>query len=112
MLPDRVSNPAGELSASLRGASPRSTLSTLWSFGAPVAQWFKCWPTDLAVPSSSLARGEIFSTVNGVIIHTARCALLICISCACSRCGWESFGFFLSPIIPPSFSLVLEDGSI
>ena len=32
---------------------------------APVAQWVKPWPTDLAVPSSIPARGEPFSTVNG-----------------------------------------------
>ena len=35
--------------------------------GAPVAQWLKRWPTDLAVPT----RDEIFSTVNGVPLHTA-----------------------------------------
>ena len=29
-------------------------------------QWVKCWSTELAVPSSIPARGEIFSTVNGV----------------------------------------------
>ena len=34
------------------------------------AQWVKRWPADLAVPSSSPARGEIFSTVNGVPLHT------------------------------------------
>ena len=28
--------------------------------GAPVAQWVNRWPTDLAVPSSIPARGEIF----------------------------------------------------
>ena len=39
--------------------------------GAPVAQWIKRWPADLEVKSSSLARGEIFSTVNGVPLHTA-----------------------------------------
>ena len=39
--------------------------------GALVAQWIKHWPTDLAVPSSIPARGEIFSTVNGVPLHTA-----------------------------------------
>ena len=33
--------------------------------GAPVAQWVKRWPTDLAVASSSPARGGIFSAVNG-----------------------------------------------
>ena len=34
--------------------------------GATVAQWVMRWPTDfkLAVPRSSLARGEIFSTVK------------------------------------------------
>ena len=36
-----------------------------------VAQWVKRWPFDLAVPSSSPARGEIFLTVNGVPSHTA-----------------------------------------
>ena len=34
--------------------------------GAPIAQWIKRWPTDVAILSSSPARGEIFSTVNGV----------------------------------------------
>ena len=34
------------------------------------AQWVKHWPVDLAVPSSSHARGEIFSNVNGVPLHT------------------------------------------
>ena len=28
--------------------------------GAPVAQWVKGWPNDLAVPGSDLARSEIF----------------------------------------------------
>ena len=32
--------------------------------GAPVAQWVKRWPADLAVPSSRPALGEIFSSVN------------------------------------------------
>ena len=41
------------------------------AIGAPVTQWVKCWPTDLAVPSSIPARGEIFSTVNAVPLHTA-----------------------------------------
>ena len=40
-------------------------------WGAPVAQWVKPWPTDLADPSLILTRGEIFSTVNGVPLHTA-----------------------------------------
>ena len=35
-----------------------------------MAQWFKCWLTDLAVPSSIPTRGEIFSTVNGVPLLT------------------------------------------
>ena len=39
--------------------------------GTPEAQWVKHWPTDLAVMSSSTARGEIFSTVNWVPLHTA-----------------------------------------
>ena len=39
--------------------------------GAPVAQWVKRWPTDLAVPNSIPTRGEIFLTVNGVPLHTA-----------------------------------------
>ena len=38
---------------------------------APLAQLVKRWPADLAVPSSIPARGEIFSTVNGVQLHTA-----------------------------------------
>ena len=38
--------------------------------GAPVAQCVKCWPTDLAVLSSIPARGEIFSLVNGVPVHS------------------------------------------
>ena len=37
----------------------------------PVAQWVKHWPTDLAVLSLSPSQGEIFSTVNGVTLHTA-----------------------------------------
>ena len=39
--------------------------------GTPVAQLVKRWPTVLAVPSSSPARGEIFSTANKVSLHTA-----------------------------------------
>ena len=39
--------------------------------GAPVAQSVKRWPTDPAVPNSSPARDEIFSTVNEVPLHTA-----------------------------------------
>ena len=41
------------------------------AIGAPVAQWAKCWPTVLAILSSSPARGEMFSTINGVPLHTA-----------------------------------------
>ena len=39
--------------------------------GAPVAPWVKRWPTDLAVPISRPTRDDIFSTVNGVPLHTA-----------------------------------------
>ena len=38
---------------------------------ALVAQWVKCWSTDLAVPSSIPARGRIFSTVFGVPLYIA-----------------------------------------
>ena len=34
-----------------------------------VAQWVKCWPADLVVPSLSRPQGEIFSTVNGAPLH-------------------------------------------
>ena len=37
----------------------------------PVDQWVKRRPTDLAVPNSSPARGQIFSTVNGVPLSSA-----------------------------------------
>ena len=40
-----------------------------WLKGSPVAQWVKRWPTDLAVPGWSLARGGFFSTVTGSIAH-------------------------------------------
>ena len=43
------------------------------SLGAPVAHWVKGWPIDQAVPSSSPALGKIFSTINGVPLHTAYC---------------------------------------
>ena len=36
-----------------------------------VAQWLKHWPTDLAVPGTSSTPDKIFSTVNGVPMHTA-----------------------------------------
>ena len=38
--------------------------------GAPVAQWVKRWPSDLAVPSLIPTREEIFSTVNTVSLQT------------------------------------------
>ena len=38
--------------------------------GALVAQWVKHWPSDLAVPSASPTRGEIFSTIKVVPLHT------------------------------------------
>ena len=38
---------------------------------APAAQWVKRWPTDLAVPSSSPARGEdLFDHKRGSIAHS------------------------------------------
>ena len=42
-----------------------SGLLLLLLLGAPVPQWMKRWPTDLAVPGSSSAQGETFLTVNG-----------------------------------------------
>ena len=39
--------------------------------GVPEAQWVERWPTDLAVVSSSSARGEIFSAVQRIPLHTA-----------------------------------------
>ena len=42
----------------------------MFSLGAPVGLWVKREPTDLAVPSSSFARGEIFLAVKGVKWHT------------------------------------------
>ena len=57
---------------SSRVASPDSVLIHLkQSPGALVAQWVKCGPADLAVPSSSPAGSEIFSTVNRVPLPTA-----------------------------------------
>ena len=44
---------------------------TSFKDGAPIAQWVKRWPTDEAILGSSPARGEIFSTVNGVPLLTA-----------------------------------------
>ena len=47
-------------------------IASLVHLGAPLTQWVKRWPTDLAVVSSSPARGEIFPTVYGVpLLHTA-----------------------------------------
>ena len=43
-------------------------LFTICALRAPVAQWVKRWPTNLAVPSSIPARGRLFSTANGVYI--------------------------------------------
>ena len=37
----------------------------------PCSALVKRWPTDLAAPGSSPARGKIFSTVNGVPVYTA-----------------------------------------
>ena len=45
-------------------------LNTLRNDRSPGTQWVKRLPTDLAFPSSSPARGEIFSTVNGIPFHT------------------------------------------
>ena len=53
----------------INGSAP-SFYSFLSHIGAPVAQWFKCWPTDM-VPSSSCARGEIFSTANRIPLQAA-----------------------------------------
>ena len=57
---------------SLRNLSLETALTQrcFESLGA-VAQWFNRWPTDLAVPSSSPAQNKIFSTVNGIQLHTA-----------------------------------------
>ena len=41
------------------------------SLGAPVAQWVKRRPTDLAAPGSSPARGELITIVTGIPLHTA-----------------------------------------
>ena len=50
--------------------SPSPTLTPTHSyFEKPRAQRVQRWPTDLEVLGSSLARGEIFSTVNGVPLH-------------------------------------------
>ena len=43
---------------------------TAFPLGAPVAQWVKRWPTDLAVPSSSPARGRIFNRKRGSITQS------------------------------------------
>ena len=49
---------------------PRPRLLCL-PLGAPVVQWVKRWPANLAVPRSSPAWGRIFSTINRVPLHTA-----------------------------------------
>ena len=51
--------------------SGEATQPFLFCLGAPVAQWVKRWPTDLEIPSSSHTRGKMFSTINGVPLHTA-----------------------------------------
>ena len=38
---------------------------------SPSSSVVKRWPTDLVVPSSSLAQGKIFSTINRAPLHTA-----------------------------------------
>ena len=50
----------------------KKTLGRVLAFpGAPVAQWVQRWPTDLAVVSSSLARGEdLFNRKRGSIAHS------------------------------------------
>ena len=40
-------------------------------WGRGVAQLDKRWPANLGVPSSSSARSELFSAVNGVPMHKA-----------------------------------------
>ena len=53
-----------------RGGGGGGGANKAYEPGAPVAQWVKRWPPDLAVPSSSPARGEIFSTINGSTTHS------------------------------------------
>ena len=65
-------NSVSVISGRCEGANERlNALEHRLRLGAPVSQWVKSWPTDLAVPSSIPTRGEIFSTVNGVPLHTA-----------------------------------------
>ena len=40
-----------------------------WESGAPVAQWIKRWPTDLAVPGSIPTRGFL-DRKRGSIAHS------------------------------------------
>ena len=48
----------------------QSTTLTVFKEGALVAEWIKRWPTDLEVPSSSLAGGENLSDhKRGSIAH-------------------------------------------
>lgn len=50
---------------------PFSAVLSFHESGAPVAQWLKRWPTDLAVPGSSPARGGSNSNRNqGSIAHS------------------------------------------
>ena len=65
-------NSVSVISGRREGESERlNSLEHRLRLGASVAQWVKRWPTDLAVPSSIPTRGEIFSTVNRVPLHTA-----------------------------------------
>ena len=62
----------GFLAISRRSAKLNNSETRQWKLGVTWAlHVVKRLPTDLAVASSSLARGEIFSTVNGVPLHTA-----------------------------------------
>ena len=49
---------------------PEEQIISFQSCRAPLAQWVKHWPVDLAVPSLSPTRGGNFTTVNGVLLHT------------------------------------------
>ena len=62
--------------------------------GAPVAQWVKRWPTDLAVPSSIPTRGKISSTVKG------GCKQPFIINLSSSWYDWNT----VEKVIHPSFT--------
>ena len=49
---------------------PINVCSLPSSIGAPVAQWVKRWPADLAVPSLTPNQDKLFSPVNGVRLHS------------------------------------------